>query len=308
MMKAAIVSTLSLLALATLVQADNLQLVASVPYDELRPMMRRVPPDYDFTGIEIEIWADVESDCFDDSDDVVDGFLDWFERWDPDAFPLAVEIRCKPWKGEQSVVVVSQFTSRWQSPTYLWIFSANRDGSELDHMLVENGSVGRILIVDHRLEFTLDRGRATSVVVFSEYPERADRNGGWPEWLSTEVHLLGDGGRRVYLDVIAAYHHGGASSEKVLVVTRDRAAGEPVWLFRSVGSSVGTIASSKPIPKMHGATRSDRLQAEVDALRPVLEEVARIRAAEDTQVVFENSVLKTLMGVYNESSAESGLP
>jgi hypothetical protein len=270
--------------------------------------MRRVRPDFDFRGLELELWADVESDCFDDSDDVSHGFLDWFERWGPHAYPSAVEIRCKPWKEHQSVVVVSQFTSRRLSPTYLWIFSANRDGSELDRMLVEDGRVARALIVDHRLEITLDRGRATSVVVFSEYPERSSGLEGYPEWLSTDVYLLDEGLRRAHLDVIAAYHHRDARSERILVVTRDREAGESVWLLRSVGSSVETLNSSKPIPKMQGATRADRLQAEVDALQSVLEEVARIRAAGDTEVLFESSVLKPLLDTFRKPSVTSSSP
>jgi hypothetical protein len=299
-MRPTILGILLLLALPAVLLAEDLQLVTSVPYDELRPMMRRAPAGFNFGEHQLEVWADVGSDCFGDSDDVFDVFLDWFERWGPNGFPSAVEFRCKPWREQQSIFVISQFTSRRHPPNHLSVFSANADGSKLDRMLVDNDSVGTARVVGHYMEFTLHRGRATSVVVLTEFPEQSGGDEGYPEWLSACVYLLDEETRCHYLDVVGAYRRGEAGFRTLLLVTRDLV--EPTWSLRSVASSIDVITSSRPM-RINGATRAERVQAEVEALRPVLEGVADIRAAEDTIVLFENHVLKTYMLAFKESTA-----
>lgn len=305
-MKQAILFTSLLFALTPVVQAEELQLVTRVPYRQLLPIMNRVPPDQDFGNQEVEVWATIGGDCFGEQADVIDGFDDWVLKWGPDGFPLAVEIRCKPWRGNQSIVVVSQFTSRQRPPTHLWVFSANGDGSTLDRMLVDNGSVGRGLIDDHLLAFSMDRDRATAVLVLSEYPERSGSEGGSPEWASTDVYLLEDEPRRLSFDVVGAYRCGEAGSAKILLVTRDLHGGEPTWSLRSVTSSIDTVAFSRPIPKMSGSAKAERVQAGLEALRPVLTRVAEIRAAEDTAVLFESSVVKARLDDFEKSVRNTG--
>ncbi len=279
-------------------QAVDLQLVSSVRYEDLRGRLKNLAPNHDYGDRRVEIWADIESDCFQGTEDVLGAFGDWLDGADLPGFPGAVEIRCKTWTDERSVVVITQFGSRQRPPHHLWVFSSSSNGAHLADVLVDE-SIGSSLLVGYRTDFIVDRGRVTGILAFRQFPERSDREDYYPEWLSTRVYLLKQKTRRVSYDVLAAYRLRDDVSTSFALLTRGSMDGAPTWTLRIVGPrDEAPVTAKLDIGSESLSKNSNQVEPTIEAFSPVLDHIAKVTSSETAVTLFESKIVTSYLQLH----------
>lgn len=290
-----------LLAFST-VQGGDLHLVSSVRYEDLRGRLKNLSPNHDYGDRRVEIWADVEGECFEGRESVIEAFGGWLDSADLPGFPTEVEFRCKPWTNGRSVVAITQYDSRQRPPHHLWVYSASFDGARLSEMLAD-ADIGSALVVGFRLEFGFARGRVTAVLACREMPERSDGQVGYPEWLSTSVFVLGDALRRVDLDVLAAYRIDEGESTYFVLLTRGHLNGAATWNIQTVGSSIEQLEMVKLKTPLAEMTNTGQTERTLEALAPVLVRIAEVTSSANAVSLFESSIVTSHLRAYQRLGA-----
>lgn len=285
---------------APLPAGATMEVVFSIPVEELRGELRDMSPSYDYGEIRVDVWADTERDCFQSYENVRGAFYDWIHLANPFGIPGVVEIRCMARSQKEAITVITTSSARNRPPQRLWIFESSPSGDNLGLMLVNDG-VGGTFVVDSGMDFSSERGWVTSVVLMDRYPERADHDETYPEWMSTRIYLLGDELRQMDLDVLAVYRIHGSEKSSFTFLVRGSENNSPTWSLKTIGSKVEEISTAKFGPRNMGASKADRIRRDMEVLDPVLRELDMLTSADDVTAVFESPIVGSYLEAFRKA-------
>ena len=270
--------------------ADEFELIKSVRYEDLKGRLEVLLPRHEYGDRKVDLWANLRTDCFENFDDVEGAFNVWLNDGDLSGLPGALELRCKPWRDGNSIVVISEFSTRDKAPKRFLIYAASETGSTLKRVFFDDVAAGP-MVVDHYSEFLFENGKAIGFVFLEQLPEAAGNSEYYPEWVSIRVYLFSNPPRRVDLDALAAYRIVGEKSTSLSVLCRESRDMTRTLALRRVGSDVQLVAEADAPPSAGSPGEKEGSRCALLALRPLLTALDDVRQSAGVETIFESSEL-----------------
>lgn len=270
--------------------ADELELIKSVRYEDLRSRLEILSPNHDYDDRKVDLWGNLAADCFENLDDLEGAFNAWLNHGDHSGLPGAVELRCKPWRDGSSIVVISEFSTRENPPKRFLIYAASETGSTLRKVLFDDAAAGP-MVVDHYSEFLFENGKAVGFVFLEQLPETAGNSEYYPEWASVRVYLFSNSPRRVDLDALAAYRIVGEKSTSLSVLCRESRDMTQTLTLRKVGIDIELVAEADAPPPPGSPGEKEGSRYALLALRPLLTALENVRQVAGVETIFESGEL-----------------
>ncbi len=273
---------LSFLFMAIGLDAGELEVVASIRYEDLRGKIRLLSPDYGYGDRSLRLWADIDDGCFESEEDVLGALDGWFGLPDQ-GFPTELEVECRPWLSGQSIVVFTESSHREQPPRQLAIFSGSPTGKHLTRNFFHD-SVGDSRIVDQFAGFSISGGHATAFLHFEVFPERV---GSW-EWASTRLYLLDENPRMLHSSVLAVYRTVAEGSTSFVVLQMVRPFQRALWKLTRVGRGLEEIASAADPTRLSESSTNERPEPGLWSTEDLMLWMIDFKKDEEVETLFES--------------------
>ena len=256
-----------------LLAAADLKLVAKIPYESLRDKIPALAPGIDYGERGVELWANLDTDCFKTRQDVIDLFREWLAVWYPGhGFPSVLEMRCQLAGNDKSVGVISETDVHGNAPDNLHIFMASPDGGKVLRRLFDTRP-GSSLIMDPFLGFVLENNLAVGVL----YCDRSIRD---EDGRGCSEFPIANGAKELMFYATVLYQVNGPGEQRFLTITSTY---EGECAIKRIGARVATLAKlqTKPLGE------TDHLVGSKAAKK--LEEVRRFSSKFETLVKNEGA-------------------
>jgi len=235
--------------------AGGLKLVAKVPYEELRYTVPLLDPDYDYGEAGVELWADLDSDCFETQTDVLDLFQQWLAVfYSKEELPKVLEMHCRPAGPDSSLAAIAEMPVHGSPPNRLRVFTASSHGRRTIQILFD-ARMGGSLLFNPYLGFIEEDGRAVGILYCDQSVR--DENG-----LGCDVVTIDGKKEGFYCPALYKIERHG-ERKYLAVVGIDQYRG---WAIQRIGRAVTTVAELKATPEslpkdMVGAKAARELDA-----------------------------------------------
>jgi len=223
---------LVILLLPALVVAGDLTLVTTVPYNSLREEIPSLAAGVDYGDRGVELWANIEADCFNTRQDVIDLFGQWLALWYPGhGLPGVLEMRCQPAGNDTSVGVIAETNVHGNAAVELHVFLASPNGGKVLRQLFDLRPGGPPMVVGPFLDFVLGRGEAVGVLY-------CDRSLRYEDGSVCRVFPVFNGAKESAFFATTLYQVNGPGEQRFLAITSTY---EGECAIKKIGAQVTTL-------------------------------------------------------------------
>ncbi len=285
---------LVIMLIPTLLGAADLKLVVKIPYERLRGEIPSLVPGYDYGERGVELWADLDSDCFETQDDVLNLFFDWLAIWYPGhGLPKVLEIRCRCAGPDTSLAVIAETDVHGTPPDHLRVFIASAHGARVIQQLFDTQPGGSALVLDPYLDFIIEDGCAVGVLYCDHSFRDEDSEG-------CSVFSVFEKARQHQFIVTQLVRVVRDGSQRFLAIT-SAAPGE--WMIRRIGARVETIATLNATPdEIPADVIGSKAAREVKAVQSFLAKFDSLVREERAKIVFNGGYLRHYAGILEKRS------